>query len=130
LRRRRVRSSHNRHGLGSEFEHQKMLTEYLDTNHPEVLWTASAGGARTSIAEAKRLKASGCKAGFPDVFIYEPRGSFHGLSIEMKKEKGGRVSPAQKKWKEDLSVRGYKATVAKGFDSAVEILEDYLSTIV
>jgi len=76
--------------------------------------------------EAKRMKATGYKRGFPDVFVYEPRGPFHGLSIEMKKEKGGRVSPAQKKWKEDLSVRNYMSTVAKGFDHAVQILEDYL----
>ena len=40
------------------------------------------------MAEAKRLKASGYKRGFPDVFVYEPRGPFHGLAIELKKEKG------------------------------------------
>ena len=42
--------------------------------------------------EAKRLKATGYKRGFPDVFVYEPRGAFHGLAIELKKDKGGRVS--------------------------------------
>ena len=126
-RRRRIKSSTNRHGQGSEFEHQKRLTEYIDTKHPEILWSASAGGARTSITEAKRLKASGYKRGFPDVFIYEPRGPFHGLSIEMKREKGGVVSKHQKQWKEDLSERSYLSTIAKGFDHAVQILEDYLS---
>ena len=124
---RRIKSSTNRHGQGSEFEHQKKLTDYIDTKHPEILWSASAGGARTSITEAKRIKASGYKEGFPDVFVYEPRGPFHGLSIEMKKEKGGRVSPAQKKWKEALSVRNYMSTVAKGVDHAVQILENYLN---
>ena len=66
--------------------------------------TKNVKGARTSISEAKRMKASGYKRGFPDVFIYEPRGGFHGLSIEMKKEKGGVVSKHQKQWKESLIV--------------------------
>lgn len=123
--RRRIRSVNNRHGIGSEYESQKRLTEYIDTNHPDVLWSASAGGARTSISEAKRIKATGYKRGFPDVFIYEPRGPYHGLSIEMKKDKGGVVSKHQKQWKEDLIRRSYKATIARGFDAAVEILEDH-----
>ena len=124
---RKKRSAKNRPGIGSEFEIQKKFTDYIDTNHPDILWCASAGGARTSISEAKRIKASGYKRGFPDVFIYEPRGDHHGLSIEMKREKGGVVSKHQKQWKEDLSERGFQSTIAKGFDHAVQILEDYLS---
>ena len=123
---RKRRSAKNRHGIGSEFEIQKKFTQYIDDKHPDILWCASAGGARTSISEAKRIKATGYKRGFPDVFIYEPRGVHHGLSIEMKREKGGVVSKHQKQWKEDLSERGFKATIAKGYDHAVQILEDYL----
>ena len=33
---------------------------------------------------------------------YEPRGSFHGLAIELKKDKGGRVSQHQKEWLKSL----------------------------
>ena len=76
--------------------------------------------------EAVRLKETGYKKGFPDVFIYEPRGGHHGLSIELKREKGGRVSASQKEWKERLEERGYLATVAKGYDAAKKILEEYL----
>ena len=123
------KSRSNRHGQGSEFEAQCRLDKYIEENYPDVLFCASAGGARTSISEAKRMKATGYKRGFPDVFIYEPRGGFHGLSIEMKKEKGGVVSKHQKQWKEDLIRRGYKATIARGFDAAVEILEDYLTSL-
>ena len=57
---------------------------------------------------------------------YEPRGSFHGLAIELKKDKGGRVSTSQKEWLKSLEMRGFKATVAKGFDEAVKLLEEYL----
>ena len=124
MRRKSTRS--NRHGDGSEWDIQRRFADYIDTEHPDVLWCASTGGARTSMAEAKRLKASGYKRGFPDVFVYEPRGPFHGLAIELKKEKGGRVSQAQKDWLNALEMRGYKATVAKGFDEAVAVLVAYL----
>lgn len=77
--------------------------------------------------EAKRMKATGYKRGFPDVFVYEPRGPFHGLAIELKKEKGGTVSKSQKEWQQALEKRGYHATVAKGYDMAVDVLERYLT---
>ena len=79
--------------------------------------------------EAKRMKATGYKRGFPDVFVYEPRGTFHGLAIELKKEKGGRVSESQKEWVEALEMRGYKAAIAKGFDEAVNVLNLYLNKL-
>lgn len=126
LPRRKVKAKSNRHGEGSEWEIQRRFADYIDTEHPDVLWCASAGGARTSMNEAKRLKAAGYKRGFPDVFVYEPRGAFHGLAIELKKDKGGRVSTSQKEWLKSLQMRGYKATVAKGFDEAVKVLELYL----
>ena len=123
----RRKSTSNRHGEGSEYDIQRRLTEYIDTTFPDVLWCASAGGARTSMREAKRIKAAGYKKGFPDVFVYEPRGDHHGLSIELKRPKGGRVSPDQKRWREELEGRGFMATIARGYDEAVAILNEYLA---
>ena len=48
------------------------------------------------------------------------------LKIDLKKDKGGRVSTSQKEWLKSLEMRGYKAKVAKGFDEAVKVLELYL----
>lgn len=78
--------------------------------------------------EAKRLKASGYKRGFPDVFIYEPRGRWHGLAIELKRDKGGRLSAPQREWIAALEARGYRAVVAKGLEAAKEVLTEYLGT--
>ena len=77
--------------------------------------------------EAIRLKETGYKKGFPDLFIYEPRGDHHGLAIELKRDNGGRVSQSQKEWKERLEKRGYRATVAKGYEEAKSVLLDYLA---
>ena len=54
------------------------------------------GGSRNPI-EARHLKEQGVKAGIPDLFLPCARGGFHGLYIEMKRRKGGRVSIEQKK---------------------------------
>ena len=48
------------------------------------------------------------------------------LNIDLKKDKGGRVSTSQKEWQQALEMRGYKATIAKGYDEAVRVLEWYL----
>ena len=50
-------------------------------------------------------------------------------AIELKKDSGGRVSPSQKEWQHALEMRGYKATVAKGYDEAVNVLELYLNKL-
>ena len=76
--------------------------------------------------EAVRLKETGYKKGFPDVFVYEARQGHHGLAIELKRDKGGRVSPSQKEWKEALEARGFCATIAKGYEAAKKIVDDYL----
>ena len=50
------------------------------------------------------------------------------LAIELKKEKGGRVSASQREWIAALEARGYRAFVAKGLEAAKEVLTEYLGT--
>lgn len=72
-----------------------------------------------------RNSALGVKAGIPDLFIVLPHGL---LAIEMKRIKGGVVSPAQKYWLETLNNAGVKAHVAKGCQEAIIITELLLKT--
>ena len=83
------------------------------------------GGSRGK-AEAARFKAEGVKAGVPDLFLPVARGPYHGLFIEMKRQKGGKVSDAQKAWIATLTVQGYLAAVCYGWKDAAELIEDYL----
>lgn len=109
-----------------EFAEQKSLVKWLDLQHPHILYCASAGGMRTSQGTASKMKASGYKKGFPDLFIYEPRSRYHGLAIEMKRKKGGEVSEEQEKWIDGLNSRGYLAYVCYGFDEAKAVITRYL----
>lgn len=86
-------------------------------------------GARTSMGTAKKLKAEGLKAGIPDLILLVPRGKWHGLLIEMKREKAppSSLSEAQRWWRDHLIAQGYCATVAFGSLQAINMIEEYLN---
>lgn len=86
----------------------------------------SPNEGKREVQYAAQLKAMGMRAGFPDFFIYEPRGNYHGLAIELKRVKGGKVSEAQKQCLKELSERGYKAVVCRGFEEAKNTIDSYI----
>ena len=112
--------------IGSEAEIQAQMIKYLKLHKDKPLYCASAGGMRTSYKQAARMKATGYVAGFPDLFIYEPRGKYHGLAIELK-TKIGQTTANQSAWITSLQSRGYAAYICKGFDEARKIVDEYLA---
>lgn len=74
----------------------------------------------------RRAKAEGIKAGVPDICLPVPRGGSHGAYIEMKRRKGGRISPAQADWMEKLMQQGYAVACCKGWEEAARFITDYL----
>ena len=91
----------------------------------DLLFHIPNGGARSK-SEAARFKAEGVKAGVPDLFLPVPRGEYHGLFIELKRQAGGRLSDEQKEWIPALQAQGYRVEVCKGWEAAVKVIEDYL----
>ena len=83
------------------------------------------GGMRSK-AEAVRFKRIGVKAGVPDLCLPVARKGYHGLYIELKRQKGGKLSEDQKKWLDDLFAQGYLAVRCDGADEAIGILSNYL----
>lgn len=112
----------------SESNQQEIVIKYLRLSQPDALYCASAGGMRTSYLQAVKMKRTGYVKGFPDLFIYEPRGAFYGLAIEMKKEKGGVSSPEQKRWQEQLRNRGYASYICKGSEEAIKVIDEYFNS--
>lgn len=78
------------------------------------------------MVEGVRMKALGVSAGFPDVFVVLACGKYHGFFVEMKPEKGGKVTDSQLEWLAHLRSKGYYAEVAKGFEDAKRQFMDYL----
>jgi hypothetical protein len=95
--------------------------------YPELalLFHIPNGGSRNKV-EAAHLKKLGVKAGVPDLFLPVARGAYHGLFIEMKREKGGRVSEDQQGWLLALGNYGYATAVCHGYEEARETIENYL----
>jgi hypothetical protein len=108
-----------------EYELQKAVCRYLDIKYNKIFYNGSAGGMRTFMSVAKKMKATGYKSGFPDLFIYEPRNGYNGLAIELK-VKGNYASPKQKEVLLLLNKAGYFAKVCTGFDEATELIDEYL----
>ncbi len=109
-----------------EYELQVAVCKYLGFKYPNIFFNGSAGGMRTYLSVARRMKATGYQAGFPDLFIYEPRNQYNGLAIELK-VKGNYASPKQKMVLGKLKDAGYRTEICTGFDNAQKVIDEYLS---
>ena len=114
-----------------EHQLQKSIIDYIKLQYPEALYCASAGGLRTSIIQAKRMKSTGYVKGFPDIAILEPRLQtnnkyYCGLFLEVKTI-NGRPTKDQLWWREQLNQRWYVSEIVYSFDEAKIILDKYLN---
>lgn len=91
-----------------------------------MLFAVPNGGKRNRI-EAAIMQGEGVKSGVPDLIMLHPSGQYHGLAIEMKRKEGGKVSPAQKEWIDNLNAEGYCAVVCHGAESAIFVIKEYLN---
>jgi hypothetical protein len=107
-------------------EQVTLVTWYRRTYKNELLVAIPNGGKR-HIKTALAMKQEGVSKGFPDLFLPVPNSQFHGLFIEMKRQKGGTLSKEQKAWLDYLNSAGYQAVVCKGFLEAKEAIKCYLS---
>lgn len=111
----------------TEHEEQVTLFTWFRMRYAGMLMYAIPnGGARSSITGA-RLRDEGVLAGVPDVFLPCPSGGKHGLYIEMKRQKGGRVSAPQKAVMQALRMQGYEVAVCHGWQEARGCIEQYLA---
>ena len=114
---------------------QIRFCNYLKKNHPSVLFTADLSGENVSIHQARKNKMQRSNRGFPDLMIFEPRGVFNGLFVELKRD-GVRL------WKRDgtaatdhireqfdmileLRKRKYCAEFAVGIGEALKVINNY-----
>lgn len=93
----------------------------------ENLLFAIPNGGQRAIVVASKLKAEGVRPGIPDLLLAYPNNQYHGLFIEMKKQKGGVVSEYQKNCIKLLNDAGYHAIICHGWLDAKEAIEQYLN---
>jgi len=115
-------------GMRSESTEQIIFLARIRQFHRGVTAFAIPNGGKRDPKEAARLKKEGVLAGVPDVFVAAPRGIWHGLFVEMKRQTGGRLSESQKSIKAELEAQGYKVVVAKGAEEAYNSFISYMET--
>ena len=115
----------------TEEQEQAAVMEWamlMEKQYPELaLLFHIPNGADRHPAVAAKLKKQGVKAGVPDLFLPVARGGFHGLWVEMKRQKGGRLSDEQKAWIEALTAEKYLAVRADGAEAACDVIYKYLT---
>lgn len=87
--------------------------DWFRATFPSILIYAIPNGGKRSITEAKRLKAEGVVPGIPDLHVPAWK-----LRIEMKRQKGGRVSTEQAEVIDYLQTVGDTCLVCAGFEDA------------
>ena len=76
---------------------------------------------------ASKLKAEGVLSGVPDLHIPIAKKGFHGLYIELKNGKIGKVSDNQKTIMEKLQSEGYQCEVCRSFDEFRNVVDYYMN---
>ncbi len=120
----------------SEKDLQKMVCEYLKLQYPNVIFNSDMAGVKLTMGQAVAAKNLRSHNGFPDLAIYEPRGGYKGLFIELKaegqkltKKDGSFVSEHLKEQNyiiEQLKKRGYYAIFCVGFVESKFVIDWYL----
>jgi hypothetical protein len=119
-----------------EYQICKDIAIYLRIQYPNVLFHFDLAGLNLSRAQAGMTKGIQGGRGWPDLFIAEPKGEFHGLFLELKtdltrfyKKDGSPMTShieEQMECLQKLWARGYQARFAVGFDNAKKQIDNYL----
>jgi|TARA_R110000787_G_scaffold208638_1_gene318567 hypothetical protein len=99
--------------MRTEHEEQRDLIQWFRRTHIGVRIFAIPNGGQRSRTTGAKLKAEGVSAGVPDLYI-----PAWNLWIEMKRTKGGHLSPVQKDWVSYLQSIGDTVIIGNGFDDA------------
>lgn len=94
---------------------------------PELKWlNGSINGFRLTPKLILKTKAQGVRKGYPDINLPVRTNKYTGLYIELKRIKGGKLSPDQKEWKEHLNSQGYLCLTCEGHKEAILVIKNYL----
>ena len=109
-----------------ESQEQERVVQWLKFQYANALFTVSVQEHSANVGKRMRRLRMGYRAGTHDIAIYECRDNKHGLFVEMKAIKGGRLSDEQKTFLAELEKRGYATLVCHGFEEARKGISAYM----
>lgn len=93
----------------------------------------SRSSSRNALIRGAKLKKMGQSRGVWDYEVYIPIKGVTGkvdcyelVKIEMKRKKGGTVSPEQKAWGKVYELAGINCKVCKGADEAIDFVKSFM----
>jgi len=124
--------------MTSEKKLHKSICQYIKYQYPETYFMSDPSGLKMSIGMATDLKRTRSKHAQLDIIICEPKGTYHGLFLEVKKDisevfkKNGELK--QNKHVKDqsetishLKSKGYFVNYVFSLEEAVNILDSYMA---
>ena len=116
--------------VADEHYEQVRVCNHLNEYYSDVLFWATPNGASLSGRgkAMNKLKAEGFLPGVSDLIIFEPRGGYSCLFLEMKKADGGNGASENQLWFiREVEKRGGFGIVCNGADEAKQAIDDYLN---
>lgn len=118
----------------TEHDEQVLAVSFLLSHYPQALFWSNPNGAHLAgsikqrAAQMNKLKSEGFLPGVSDLTIFEPRGGYTAMFLEMKRPDGGSGASDNQLWFiREVEKRGAFGAVANGFEEARTLLDDYLS---
>lgn len=117
---------------------QKNVCLWLKQAYPHVYFMSDASGMRVSMGLRSLLKQTRSNHAALDLVILEPKGKYHGLIIELKKEspfkKNGELKNDQHLRDQETTMkllfcRDYKIDWAWDFEQAKKIISEYVEIL-
>jgi len=116
----------------TEAELQKLVIKWFDSALPDgSVYHHSPNEGKRHISYNVKLKTLGMKTGFPDLCLFVPTRYFWSgvpcsIFIELKKPKGGRISPAQKEAQEELLATGAAVATLNSLAKVKAFLSNFI----
>lgn len=109
----------------SEYEEQKAFVNWFKYNFQDlIIFSIPNDGKRTN---GGRMVASGLTSGVSDLQILLPNGK--SVFIEMKKQKGGKLSPEQIDFIDKSQSLGHTVIVANGCNEASKKFIEFIKSL-
>ena len=110
----------------SEDKLQSAVVKYIQYKYPHVKYCSSIAGAYiASKAQRSKIVRNGYVRGKNDLDIYEARGGYFALFLELKEK--AYPTQAQNEWIDAMNERGYCALITRGLDETLSVIDEYLS---
>lgn len=109
---------------------QIAIAQFLQLQYPKVVWLHPPNEGKRTPFEQYLYKQLGCLTGASDMIIFEARGEYHGLVIEIKVKyasgKKNYPTERQKDFLRALTAKRWCVAVVWSLEEAIDLINGYM----